>query len=92
VICYVLEANPPFEVIDGYVRRIWKAYAIDKVVLVKRGLYLVRFVNYQDAPTMTQKGLYHFDHKTFIVKAWTRKWRSTLTPLLPYPFGYKCQI
>ena len=65
--------NPPFLVIDGYVRRIWKANAIDKVVLIKRGLYLVRFVDCQDALTVTQKGLYHFDHKPFIVKAWTTK-------------------
>ena len=48
VTCCVLGANPPLTIIEGYVRRIWKAYAIDKLVLVKRGLYLVRFEVYQD--------------------------------------------
>ncbi|KAJ8420205.1 hypothetical protein Cgig2_021782 [Carnegiea gigantea] len=34
VICCVLGANPPYEVIDGF--------SIDKVLLIKKGLYLVR--------------------------------------------------
>ncbi|KAJ8420679.1 hypothetical protein Cgig2_024212 [Carnegiea gigantea] len=41
VICCVLGANPPYEVIDGF--------AIDKVLLIKKGLYLVRFMDKQDA-------------------------------------------
>ena len=69
VVCCVLGANPPFEVIEGYVRRRWKDFAINKVILIEKGLYLVRFVEYQDAMTVTQKGFYHFDHKLFIVKA-----------------------
>ncbi|KAJ8419807.1 LOW QUALITY PROTEIN: hypothetical protein Cgig2_005394 [Carnegiea gigantea] len=65
------EIVPPFEVILGYVRRIWKDFAINKVILIKKGLYLVRFMDYQDAMKVTQKGVYQFDHKPFIVKAWT---------------------
>ncbi|KAJ8435935.1 hypothetical protein Cgig2_013282 [Carnegiea gigantea] len=52
VICCVLGVNPPFEVIEGYVRRIWKDFAINKVILIKKGLcldYLVRFMDYSDA-------------------------------------------
>ncbi|KAJ8427589.1 LOW QUALITY PROTEIN: hypothetical protein Cgig2_006653 [Carnegiea gigantea] len=48
VVCCVLGANPLVEVIDGFVRRIWKEYAIDKVMLIKKGLYLVRFLDAQD--------------------------------------------
>ena len=32
----------PFEVIDGYVRRIWKAYEIMKAVTIRKGLFMVR--------------------------------------------------
>ena len=39
--------------------------------LIKKGLYLVRFMDYQDVVAVTQKGL--FDDKPFIVKAWTPK-------------------
>ena len=51
-------------------RRIWKDYAIDKILLIKKGLYLVRFTAPQDAMTVAHVGIYHFDHKPFIVKAW----------------------
>lgn len=40
--CYVIGANPPLHVIDGFVWRIWKAEEIDKVGLARKGVYLVR--------------------------------------------------
>ena len=66
----MLGANPPIEVIGGFVRRIWKGYEIDKVLLVKKGLYLVRFDELKDALEVAQKGVFHFDQKPLIVKAW----------------------
>jgi len=60
-LCCVLGANPPLEVIDGFVRRIWKGYEIDKVLLIKKGLYLVRFTELKDALEVAQKGVFHFD-------------------------------
>ena len=71
VICCVLGANPPYEVIARYVRRIWSDFAIDKVLLIKKGLSLVRFNEHLAAVIVTQKGAYYFDQKPFIVKAWT---------------------
>ena len=68
VICCVLGANPPLSIIEGYVKRISKELAITKVVLVKKGLYLVRFEDYQGTLKVIQKGYYLFDHKPFIVK------------------------
>lgn len=43
VVCYVVEANPPIKVMEGLIRRIWKQYKMDKVVIVKKGTYLARF-------------------------------------------------
>ena len=40
-----LGANPPFEVIQGFIKRIWGMYDIDKVLQVKNGLFLVRFTD-----------------------------------------------
>jgi len=73
VLCCVLGANPPYEVIDGFVQRIWTGCAIDKVLLIKKGLYLVRLIKRHDAMLVAQKGVYHFDQKPFIVKAWNPK-------------------
>jgi len=39
--------------------------------MIKKGLYLVRFEEHQAATTVTQKGVYYFDQKPFIVKAWS---------------------
>ena len=51
--------------------KFWTGFAIDKVLLIKKGLYLVRFMDKPDAMKVAQKGVYHFDQKPFIVKAWT---------------------
>ncbi|KAJ8422865.1 LOW QUALITY PROTEIN: hypothetical protein Cgig2_031642 [Carnegiea gigantea] len=40
-------------------------------MLIKKGLYLVRFLEARDVVNVAHKGLYHFDHKSFIVKSWT---------------------
>ncbi|KAJ8420158.1 hypothetical protein Cgig2_021593 [Carnegiea gigantea] len=37
VLCSVLGANPPLEVIEGFIKRIWKTFEIDKICLVKKG-------------------------------------------------------
>ena len=41
--------------------------------MIKKGLYLMRFIDHQDALAVAQKGFYHFDQKPFIVKAWNPK-------------------
>jgi len=91
VVYCVLKANPPVEVIKGFVKRIWSAYAIDKVLLVKKGLYLVRFLEAQDAKTVAHNGLYHFDHKPFIVKPEILNWILIQTKLPPCQSGFNFQ-
>ena len=48
VVCFVLGANPPLHVMEGYVKRIWKDLSIEKIVMVAKGVYLVRFLEQQD--------------------------------------------
>ena len=48
ILCTVMRANPPFGVIEGFVRRIWKDKAIYKIVLVRKAMYIVRFLNEHD--------------------------------------------
>ncbi|KAJ8427513.1 hypothetical protein Cgig2_017254 [Carnegiea gigantea] len=70
MLCAVLRANPPLEIIDDFICRIWKSYSIDKITLVKRGLLLVRFQDLADKQAVVQKGIYFFDRRSFIVKPW----------------------
>lgn len=43
VICYVLAAHPPFQVIQGYIQSLWGKYGIDRVATLKNGAIVVRF-------------------------------------------------
>ncbi|KAJ8420062.1 hypothetical protein Cgig2_009515 [Carnegiea gigantea] len=40
ILCSVLGANAPLEVIEGFIGRIWEAYDIDKICWVRKGVYL----------------------------------------------------
>ncbi|KAJ8445967.1 hypothetical protein Cgig2_001285 [Carnegiea gigantea] len=85
VLCCVLGANPPIEAIDVYVRRIWIGYEIDKVLLIKNGLYLVRFKELKDAMVVAQKGVFHFDQKPFIVRAWNPEMDMNIDTITSLP-------
>ncbi|KAJ8421928.1 hypothetical protein Cgig2_033668 [Carnegiea gigantea] len=70
ILCSVLGANPPLEVMKGYLRRVWKTLDIDKICLVKKGVFIVRFNNLDDQLTVVKRGVYYFDNKPLLVKPW----------------------
>ena len=66
VLCSVLGENPPFEIIKGYIKRIWANYKIDQIIQVRKGLFLVRFIHLQDKLVVEKRGFYYFDNKPFV--------------------------
>ncbi|KAJ8438363.1 hypothetical protein Cgig2_015290 [Carnegiea gigantea] len=70
VICGALESNPPLEVIKGFVHRIWAGMEINNVLLARKCIFIIRFPSLQDKNTVPKKGIYFFDKRPFIVKAW----------------------
>ena len=56
IIYGMVGANPTLDVIDGFVRRIWSTRSIDKVVLARKEVFLVRFLNVQDKQRSHNKG------------------------------------
>ncbi|XP_074293233.1 uncharacterized protein LOC141620200 [Silene latifolia] len=70
VLCYILGANPPWEVIEGFIRRIWTKYNIDKISFMPSGVFLVRFKTVEMRDKVLQAGHFLFDNKPMIVKAW----------------------
>ena len=48
ILCYVLVVNPSFKVIKGFLNHIWADFSIDKILHVRKGVFLVRFENLQD--------------------------------------------
>ena len=42
VIYYVIGVNPPAYVMEGFIRKIWKNLGVDKVGMLKTGVFIVR--------------------------------------------------
>ncbi|KAG5619842.1 hypothetical protein H5410_005060 [Solanum commersonii] len=89
VVCYVLGAHPPFEVIKGFIQRIWGKHGINKIVMLKNGVVLVRFDTGLGKNEVIQGGIYHFDSKPFIVKAWNPDMDFTREELHTVPIWIK---
>jgi len=54
----------------GYFNRIWANFAIDKIVYVRKGVFLVRFVHLHEKNAVEKRGCYFFDSKPMLVKGW----------------------
>ena len=55
---------------EGFFRRIWKNKNVDKVALIRKGVFLVRFQT-MDSMGEVLEGHYFFDKKPIILKAWS---------------------
>ena len=44
--------------------------SIDRICLVRKGVYLVRFSHLEDQMNVVKKGVYYFDNKPLLVKPW----------------------
>ncbi|KAF3660918.1 hypothetical protein FXO38_11988 [Capsicum annuum] len=85
IVCYVLGAYPPFEVMKGYIQRLWSKHGIIKISMMKNGVVLVRFDTEEGKNEAVQGGIFHFDNKPFIVKAWSHEMEFTRDELLTVP-------
>ncbi|KAJ8426028.1 hypothetical protein Cgig2_015850 [Carnegiea gigantea] len=58
MLCFVLcwGLTPPFEVMKGFLQRIWASYDIDKILYVRK---------------VESRGFFFFDKKPLLVKGWT---------------------
>ncbi|XP_074265580.1 uncharacterized protein LOC141588019 [Silene latifolia] len=70
IYCFVLGANPPWEILNGFLRRIWSKHNIDKVSFMPNGIVLVRFKECKDKEEVLNAGYFMFDNKPLIVRAW----------------------
>ena len=85
VICYVIGANPPLQVIEGFVKRIWKNMSIDKVGLLAKGVFIVRMSSNSDRDLAYETSGILFDRKPFVVKPRTPKTSTSKTNLTSMP-------
>lgn len=71
VVCHVLGANPPLHVMEGFIKRVWGKYGIDRVALIGKGIFIVRFNSIESRNKELDEGIPMFDKKPVIVKPWT---------------------
>uniref|UniRef100_A0A803PLB3 Reverse transcriptase domain-containing protein n=1 Tax=Cannabis sativa TaxID=3483 RepID=A0A803PLB3_CANSA len=69
IVCYVLGANPPLTVLEGFARRIWKD-KIDKVGMISYGIFLIRFFNIEERNSVLNGGYTFFNKRPIIMKHW----------------------
>lgn len=70
ILCFVLSANPPQHVIDGFLRRIWGKRGIDKIVSIGNGIFMVRFGSMEVRDTILSEEYQFFDGKPLVTQAW----------------------
>lgn len=67
---HVLGSNPPLAVMEGYFNRIWGNRGIDKVAVVNKGVFLVRFQSEEARNRTVEEGVQMFDKKLIVIKPW----------------------
>ncbi|KAL2930019.1 LINE-1 retrotransposable element ORF2 protein [Bienertia sinuspersici] len=70
IVGFVIGANPPGNVMDGFFRRIWKEHGVDKVITIDRGTFLIRFNTLEQRDRVLAMGRVFFDYKPVILKPW----------------------
>jgi len=71
MVCCVVGLNH-LDIINRFIRLIWKGFDIDEVVSVRKENYLVRFDYPQNKETVLNNGWYFVEGKPFMVKSWNK--------------------
>ncbi|XP_074277513.1 uncharacterized protein LOC141601143 [Silene latifolia] len=71
VVCYVLGGNPPWELLQGFIDKIWGIHKYDKISFLPNGVFLVRFPSVETQNLVLKQGFPMFDNKPLVVKPWT---------------------
>ncbi|KAL9241981.1 hypothetical protein vseg_016029 [Gypsophila vaccaria] len=71
VVCFILGANPPTMVVEGFIRRIRTRYNIDIISFLPNGIFLFRFKTIDMKEQVLKSGHFIFDNKPLIVNDWS---------------------
>ncbi|VFQ81013.1 unnamed protein product [Cuscuta campestris] len=70
LICCILGANPPLDVIKGFLSRIWSSYEIEGISFLKESQFIVKFRKEEDRNEIIKRKYYYMDNKPVLVKEW----------------------
>ncbi|XP_074298081.1 uncharacterized protein LOC141628893 [Silene latifolia] len=71
VVCYVLGDKPSWELLSGFIQKLWGVYKFDKLSFLPNGVFLVRFPTKECQSLAFQQGFLMFDNKPLVVKPWS---------------------
>ncbi|XP_062104115.1 uncharacterized protein LOC133815276 [Humulus lupulus] len=71
VICMVLGANPPMDIFEGFIKRVWGHLGIAQITRMTMGLTMVKFNDDATRDHVLETGILHFDRKLVIIQPWT---------------------
>ncbi|KAL2924434.1 Endoribonuclease Dicer-like protein 2a, partial [Bienertia sinuspersici] len=87
VVAFVIGASPPIQVMEGFIRRIWKQYGVDKVISLPKGMFMIRLNTMENRDKILQHEKPFFDSKPMILKPWRRTWTLCRMRLKKFPYG-----
>ncbi|XP_074305999.1 uncharacterized protein LOC141641227 [Silene latifolia] len=70
VYCFILGARPPSTVVNGFIKRVWSGFSIDKISFMTNGIFIVRFKSKEHQLKALDYGPLMFDSKPVIVNEW----------------------
>ncbi|KAL2894218.1 Gag polyprotein [Bienertia sinuspersici] len=69
IVTYVLGANPPSPIMEGFIRRVWSRYGVDKVIGLHRGMFLMRIKTMEQRDNILKYERPFFYSKPVVMKA-----------------------
>lgn len=70
VVAYVLGLNPNVKLFEGYCHRLWGKNNVDKVIPIKKGIFLIRFLNTESKTKALQMHNLMLDNRPVFFKQW----------------------
>lgn len=71
VICAVFGSEPPLQVFDGFIRRIWADFGVEKIVKLDNSQFIVKFQETTARDKVVEHGIWFFDRKPLVVHPWS---------------------
>ncbi|KAL2894576.1 Sex-lethal-like protein [Bienertia sinuspersici] len=92
IVTYVIGANPPTMVMEGFLRRIWSKYGVDKIIGLHKGIFLVRFNTLENRDKILNMECPFFDSKPMLIKPWEEDMDLTKEMVKTIPIWVKIAV
>lgn len=85
IICCVLGANPPFKVMEGFIKRVWGRFQIVNIMSLELGHFIVQFADEGQCNLVLNSNKIFFDKKLVLLKQWNGKKKIDTTAIKSVP-------